>query len=98
MSKSADGSVSSELSLQIVEWKDEGTYTCSAREITSAAEGAKPTRQEIMLEIYGEFLIKTSRKLQTFGIPFLMGDFMALLFFPFVDCPSIAIPPNEHLL
>jgi hypothetical protein len=46
--------VSSELSLQVVEWKDEGTYTCLAREISSAAEGAKPTKQEIMLEIYGK--------------------------------------------
>lgn len=54
VSKSADGSVSSELSLQVVEWKDEGTYTCLAREISSAAEGAKPTKQEIMLEIYGK--------------------------------------------
>ena len=36
-----------------MEWKDEGTYTCLAREINSAAEGAKPTKQEIMLEIYG---------------------------------------------
>jgi hypothetical protein len=39
-----------------VEWKDEGTYTCSAREINSAAEAAKPTKQEIMLEIYGKIL------------------------------------------
>jgi hypothetical protein len=40
------------LTLVVVEWKDEGIYTCLAREINSAAEGAKPTKQEIMLEVY----------------------------------------------
>lgn len=54
VTKSADGSVSSELSLVVVEWKDGGTYTCLAREISSAAEGAKPTKQEIIMEIYGK--------------------------------------------
>ena len=35
VSKQSDGTVRSELTLARVGWKDEGTYTCIAREITS---------------------------------------------------------------
>ena len=37
VSKQSDGTVRSELTLARVGWKDEGTYTCIAREIISEA-------------------------------------------------------------
>ena len=55
MSKESDGTVRSELTLARVGWKDEGTYTCMAREVTSeASEADKPTKQEVLLEVYGK--------------------------------------------
>ena len=55
VSKASDGTVKSELTLARVGWKDEGTYTCMAREVTSeASEADKPTKQEVLLEVYGK--------------------------------------------
>ena len=55
VSKQSDGTVRSELTLARVGWKDEGTYTCMAREVTSeASEADKPTKQEVLLEVYGK--------------------------------------------
>ena len=55
VSKASDGTVKSELTLARVGWKDEGTYTCMAREVTSeASESDKPTKQEVLLEVYGK--------------------------------------------
>ena len=55
VSKASDGTVKSELTLARVGWKDEGTYTCMAREVTSeASEDDKPTKQEVLLEVYGK--------------------------------------------
>jgi hypothetical protein len=50
VSKSASGSVASELTLATVTWADEGIYSCVAKEVGSTDE---PTMQEIILEIYG---------------------------------------------
>ncbi len=50
VSRSASGSVSSELTLATVEWEDEGIYSCLAMEVGSTDE---PTMQQIILEIYG---------------------------------------------
>jgi len=57
LEKTSDGNVSSELSLNVVGWEDEGTYTCSARETSPGAENTSPTKQQIKLEIYGNFLL-----------------------------------------
>ena len=56
VSKQSDGTVRSELTLARVGWKDEGTYTCMAREVTNEAssEADKPTKQEVLLEVYGK--------------------------------------------
>ena len=57
VTKESDGTVRSELTLARVGWKDEGTYTCMAREVTN--DGAKadtPTKQEVLLEVYGKEL------------------------------------------
>ena len=55
VSKESDGTVRSELTLARVGWKDEGTYTCMAREVTSKpSEDDKPTKQEVLLEVYGK--------------------------------------------
>ena len=55
VSKESDGTVKSELTLARVGWKDEGTYTCMAREVTSdASESDNPTKQEVLLEVYGK--------------------------------------------
>lgn len=56
LEKTSDGNVSSELSLNVVGWDDEGTYTCSARarETSPGSEGSLPTKQQIKLEIYGK--------------------------------------------
>ena len=54
VSKESDGTVRSELTLARVGWKDEGTYTCMAREVTSeASEADTLTKQEVLLEVYG---------------------------------------------
>ena len=56
VTKSSEGTVKSELTLSRVSWEDEGTYTCLAREITNdGGNGDTPTKQEILLEIYGRF-------------------------------------------
>ena len=55
MSKESDGTVRSELTLARVSWKDEGTYTCMAREVTNNEEKTDtPTKQEVLLEVYGK--------------------------------------------
>ena len=55
MSKESDGTVRSELTLARVSWKDEGTYTCMAREVTNNEEKPDtPTKQEVLLEVYGK--------------------------------------------
>ena len=55
VSKESDGTVRSELTLARVGWKDEGTYTCMAREVTSeASEADTPTKQEVLLKVYGK--------------------------------------------
>ena len=57
VSKSASGAVTSELVLDQVDWNDEGTYSCLAKEVGS--EDA-PTQQDIMLDIYGKFVLHDS--------------------------------------
>jgi hypothetical protein len=38
-----------------VGWKDEGTYTCMAREVNEKSETLdEPTKQEVLLEVYGK--------------------------------------------
>ena len=53
VSKTASGSVTSELTLDRVQWVDEGIYSCLAKQVESNDE---PTKQEIILEIFGKFL------------------------------------------
>ena len=53
VSKSASGAVTSELILDKVDWKDEGIYSCLAKEVGSEDD---PTKQDIMLDIYGEYI------------------------------------------
>lgn len=52
VSKTASGSVTSELTLDKVKWKDEGIYTCLAKEVGSSDD---PTKQDIILEIFGNY-------------------------------------------
>ena len=55
VTKESDGTVRSELTLARVGWKDEGTYTCMAREVNEKSETAdEPTKQEVLLEVYGK--------------------------------------------
>ena len=51
VSKSASGAVTSELILDKVTWSDEGIYSCLAKEVGSKDD---PTKQDIILNIYGE--------------------------------------------
>ena len=51
VSKSASGAVTSELILDKVTWSDEGIYSCLAKEVGSKDD---PTKQDIILDIYGE--------------------------------------------
>ena len=51
VSKSASGAVTSELILDKVTWSDEGIYSCLAKEVGSNDD---PTKQDIILDIYGE--------------------------------------------
>ena len=54
VNKESDGTVRSELTLARVGWKDEGTYTCMAREVSNNEEKSDtPTKQEVLLEVYG---------------------------------------------
>ena len=40
-------------------WKDEGTYTCMAREVNEKSETVdEPTKQEVLLEVYGTVISK----------------------------------------
>ena len=45
--------MTSELTLDRVQWVDEGIYSCLAKQVESNDE---PTKQEIILEIFGKFL------------------------------------------
>lgn len=49
VSKTASGSVTSQLTLDKVEWSDAGIYSCLAKEVGS---DGLPTRQDIILDIY----------------------------------------------
>ena len=51
VSKTASGSITSELTLDKVQWADEGIYSCLAKQVASEDE---PTKQEIILEIFGK--------------------------------------------
>ena len=51
VSKSADGTVSSQLTIKRVSWADGGTYSCLVRELNSQDP---PTKQDVQLEIYGK--------------------------------------------
>ena len=53
VSKTASGSVTSELTLDKVQWEDEGIYSCLAKQVASKDE---PTKQEIILEIFGKLI------------------------------------------
>lgn len=53
VSKSADGTVSSELTIDRVSWNDGGSYSCLAREVNG--DNVEPTKQDIELEIYGKW-------------------------------------------
>ncbi len=53
MTKSADGDVSSQLSLASVSWEDEGVYTCVAVE-AGAEEDTAPAKQNILLDVLGK--------------------------------------------
>ena len=45
--------MTSELTLDKVQWEDEGIYSCLAKQVASKDE---PTKQEIILEIFGKNL------------------------------------------
>ena len=58
--------MTSELTLDRVQWVDEGIYSCLAKQVESNDE---PTKQEIILEIFGKFLfINLNKKKMFVGI------------------------------
>ena len=60
VSKSSEGTVSSELTIAEVNWDDGGLYSCVAREVVSGAGGggvdvgapAHPKMQKIFLDVF----------------------------------------------
>ena len=55
--------MTSELTLDRVQWVDEGIYSCLAKQVESNDE---PTKQEIILEIFGKFLFINLNKKKLF--------------------------------
>ena len=54
VTKEADGTVLSQLTIDRVTWTDGGTYSCLAREIDGdSAEQSPASKQEVQLDIYG---------------------------------------------
>ena len=53
VTKEADGTVLSQLTIDRVTWTDGGTYSCLAREINGSGEPSPPSKQEVQLDIYG---------------------------------------------
>ena len=54
VSKSADGNVSSQLSIASVSWSDGGVYSCVAKEVGGEEGAETPTKQNILLDILGK--------------------------------------------
>ena len=72
MSKASDGTVKSELTLARVGWKDEGTYTCIAREIISEATAVLTAKSRNLRVIKMSMRLSYSNKTSNLWVVYIL--------------------------